>query len=116
MLILFGVSCFSLLAQDLDGDGIGDSIDDNINVANGLKLDLTETDEPLSYVGNITDSYPDVTISKAARDGKYGSFEFFSDGRFEYSTISNTYDTLVEGATISEVFEFPSDFNFPQPN
>ena len=64
---------FSILANtDTDGDGISDALDSLPNQKSGVAISLTETDSIVTYNGDVSSDYPNLTFSQSERKGRYG--------------------------------------------
>ncbi|OUU68270.1 MAG: hypothetical protein CBC27_11925, partial [Opitutia bacterium TMED67] len=100
---------FSILANtDTDGDGISDALDSLPNQKSGVAISLTETDSIVTYNGDISSDYPNLTFSQSERKGRYGTVKLFSNGKYDY-VAKSTHDELFAGQEKDELYTFTSN-------
>ena len=95
---------------DSDGDGISDTLDLLPNVASGLAISLSETNEKLTHSADFSADYPNLTFIQAEVTGSHGKVKIFSDKHYEY-VANEAFDSMNANTEKEEIFTFTSEEN-----
>ncbi|MEO8343566.1 MAG: VCBS domain-containing protein [Gallionella sp.] len=98
--VVLSVAHVAFAETNADRDSVSSK---NPATLNSAEVELTETNEPLSASGSLTDLDNPQTFVAQKKDSKYGTFNITSEGAWTYVTHS-ALDELKEDQSVSDPF------------